>query len=73
MTPTPQGPPSHLPERRHNYTLREMLEEFVAHARDVAARVATMTAEEREQAEQRLEWLADEVWRIASSGETPPE
>jgi len=32
-----------------------------------------MTAEEREQAEQRLEWLADEVWRIASSGETPPE
>jgi DNA gyrase/topoisomerase IV subunit A len=62
-----------LPERRHNYTLREMLEEFVAHARDVAARVATMTAEEREQAEQRLEWLADEVWRIASSGETPPE
>jgi bacterioferritin (cytochrome b1) len=62
-----------LPERRHNYTLREMLEEFVAHARDVAARVATMMAEEREQAEQRLEWLADEVWRIASSGETPPE
>jgi hypothetical protein len=62
-----------LPERRRNYTLREMLEEFVAHARDAAARVATMTPQEREQAEQRLEWLADEVWRIASSGETPPE
>lgn len=73
MTPTPKGPPPHLPDRRHNYTLREMLEEFVSHARDVAARSATMTAEEREQAEQRLEWLADEVWRIASSGETPPE
>lgn len=73
MTPTSKGPPQHLPERRHNYTLREMLEEFVAHARDVAARTATMTAEERKQAEQRLEWLADEVWRIASSGETPPE
>jgi hypothetical protein len=70
---TTKGPPPHLPERRRNYTLREMLEEFVAHARDVAARVATMTPEEREQAEQRLEWLADEVWRIASSGETPPE
>jgi hypothetical protein len=70
---TPKGPPSDLPERRHNYTLREMLEEFVALARDVAARAATMTAEEREQAEQRLEWLADEVWRIASSGEAPPE
>ena len=73
MTPTGKGPPPNLPERRHNYTLREMLEEFVAHARDVAARTATMTAEQREQAEQRLEWLADEVWRIASSGETPLE
>lgn len=70
---TPKGPPPDLPERRRNYTLREVLEEFVAHARDVAARTATMTAAEREQAEQRLEWLADEVWRIASSGEAPPE
>jgi len=70
---TPKGPPPDLPERRRNYTLREILEEFVAYARDVAARAATMTAEEREQAEQRLEWLADEVWRIASSGEAPPE
>jgi len=70
---TPKGPPPDFPERRHNYTLREMLEEFVAYARDIAARTATMTAEERERAEQRLEWLADEVWRIASSGETPPE
>ncbi len=69
---TPKGA-SYSPERRHNYTLREMLEEFVAHARDVAARAATMTTEERELAEQRLEWLADEVWRIASGGETPPE
>jgi len=68
---TPKGPPP--PERRHNYSLREILEEFVGHARDVGARAATMTPEEREQAEQRLEWLADEVWRIATSGETPPE
>lgn len=67
---TPKPPP---PERRHNYTLREILEEFVTHARDVAGRATTMTPEEREQAEQRLEWLADEVWRIASSGEPSPE
>lgn len=67
---TPKPPP---PERRHNYTLREILEEFVAHARDVAGRAATMTPEEREQAEQRLEWLADEVWRLASSAEASPE
>lgn len=68
---TPKGPPP--PERRRNYSLREILEEFVGYARDVAARAATMTPEEREQAQQRLEWLADEVWRIASSGEVPPE
>lgn len=68
---TPKGPPP--PERRQNYTLREILEEFVGHARAVAARAATMTPEEREQAEQRLEWLADEVWRIASSAEPASE
>ena len=67
---TPKPPP---PERRHNYTLREVLEEFVAHARDIAARAAAMTPEEREQAVQRLEWLADEVWRIAAGGESQPE
>lgn len=72
MTPKEPHPP-HDPERRHNYTLREILEEFVAHARAIAAHAATMTPEEREQAEQRLEWLADEVWRIASSAEAPPE
>jgi len=70
---TPKGPPPHTPDRRHNYTLREILEEFVAYARDVVARAATMTVEQREEAEQRLEWLAEEVWRIASGGETPSE
>jgi DNA gyrase/topoisomerase IV subunit A len=65
-----RGPP---PERRHNYTLREILEEFVGHARDVAARTKAMTSEELEQAQERLEWLADEVWRIATTEEQPPE
>jgi len=68
---TPKGSPA--PERRHNYTLREILEEFVGHARAVATRAAAMTPEEHDEAQQRLEWLADEVWRIASSPETPPE
>lgn len=70
---TPKEPPPPPPERRHNYTLREILQEFVSHARDIAAHARTMTPEEREQAQQRLEWLADEVWRIASGVETPPE
>ena len=67
---TPKPPP---PERRVNYTLREVLGEFVAHARDIAARAAAMSPDEREQAVERLEWLADEVWRIASGGETRPK
>ena len=70
---TPKGPPANTPERRHNSTLREMLEEFVTHARDITARAATMTPEERDRAVERLEWLADEVWRIASGGEAPRE
>jgi hypothetical protein len=59
------------PERRQNYTLREILEEFVGHARDVAGRAKSMTPEELERAEERLEWLADEVWRVATE-QTPP-
>jgi hypothetical protein len=60
-------------ERRHNYTLREILEELVAHARDVASRAKSMTPEELERAQQRLEWLADEVWRVATEHLPPPE
>ena len=61
-------------ERRHNHTLREILGELVEHARDIAKRAATMTPEELEQAQERLEWLADEVWRVATGpGSPPPE
>jgi hypothetical protein len=60
-------------ERRHNYTLREILEELVTHARDVASRAKSMSAEELERAQERLEWLADEVWRVATSEGTPLE
>jgi len=59
-------------ERRHNHTLREILGELVEHARDVAQRAGTMTPEELEQAQERLEWLADEVWRVATGPEPPP-
>jgi hypothetical protein len=31
-----------------------------------------MTPQELEYAQQRLEWLADEVWRVATGGEEPP-
>ena len=59
-------------ERRNNRPLREVLEDLLTHTRDIARRAKTMTAAELDYAEQRLEWLADEVWRVAT-GATPPE
>ena len=64
---TPRG------ERRYNYTLREILDELVGHARDVANRAKSMTPDELERAQQRLEWLADEVWRVATELQPPSE
>ena len=55
-------PPS---ERRANRALREVLDELVEHVRYVARNVKTMTPQDLEYAEERLEWLADEVWRVA--------
>ncbi|HVH67359.1 MAG TPA: hypothetical protein VM716_05785 [Gemmatimonadales bacterium] len=59
-------------ERRYNRPLREVLDDLLAHARDIARRAKTMTPTELDYSEQRLEWLADEVWRVAT-GETHPE
>lgn len=59
-------------ERRHKHSLREILGELVVHARDIAQRAGAMTPEELEQAQERLEWLADEVWREAAGSEPPP-
>lgn len=66
---SPRGPAN---ERRQNHTLREVLGELVVHARDIARRAATMSPEELERAQERLEWLADEVWRVAVGPEPPP-
>jgi hypothetical protein len=52
-------------ERRQNRGLREVLDELVEHVRYVARNVRTMSKQDLEYAEERLEWLADEVWRAA--------
>jgi len=57
------------PERRQNRTLREVLDELVEHVRDIARRARSMKQAELDYAQQRLEWLADEVWRLAIKGE----
>lgn len=55
-------------ERRNNRDLREVLDELVEHVRYVARNVGTLSRQDLEYAEERLEWLADEVWRSATGG-----
>ena len=57
------------PERRANRELREVLDDLVAHVRHVARDVRTMSKQDLEYAEERLDWLAEEVWRAALEGE----
>jgi hypothetical protein len=59
-------------ERRRNQPLRELLDELLEHTRDIARRSKDMTPQELEYAQQRLQWLADEVWRVATGGEQRP-
>lgn len=56
-------------DRRANRALREVLDELVDHVRYVARNVRKMSKQDLEYAEERLEWLADEVWRVAVEGE----
>ena len=65
MSPRPRA------ERRHDRPLREVLEDLLAHTRAIVRRAREMTPAELDYAQQRLEWLADEVWRVATSGPAP--
>jgi hypothetical protein len=58
-------------ERRVNRGLREVLDELVEHVRYVARNVQRMSQQDLEYAEERLEWLADEVWRAATENQGP--
>ncbi len=55
-------------DRRRNTDLREVLDELIAYVRDVANRAEMMGPSEREYAQERLEWLAEEVWRFVIGG-----
>jgi hypothetical protein len=65
--------PETVPDRRRNRPLREVLDELLTHTRDIARRAKAMTPAELDYAQQRLEWLADEVWRLSTGVATPPE
>jgi hypothetical protein len=56
-------------ERRQNQTLRELLDDLLDHVRELARTAPTASPEELDYAQQRLEWLADEIWRAATRGD----
>jgi hypothetical protein len=55
-------------ERRANHVLREVLDELIDHVRGVSSRSGELSDSEIEYAQQRLEWLSDEVWQLALKG-----
>ena len=50
-------------ERRRDVGLRELLDELIEHVRNVAAQAREMPQADLEYAQDRLEWLADEIWQ----------
>lgn len=48
--------------------LRELLDELIGHVRDTSRRVDDMAPSELEYAQERLQWLVDEVWRLVLEG-----
>ena len=56
-------------ERRASHVLREVLDELIDHVRGISSRGGELSDEQIEYAQQRLEWLADEVWQLALKGD----
>ncbi len=54
------------PERRKRAALREAVQDLLQHVRNIADGARTMSDHELSYAEERLEWLADEVWRTVT-------
>lgn len=50
-------------ERRQNVALRELLDELIQLSRHLSNHAATLAPSELAYARDRLEWLADEIWR----------
>ena len=59
-------------ERRANRELREVLNDLVDHVRQVARGMGAMSQEDLAHAQERLEWLAEEVWRAAVERKDAP-
>jgi hypothetical protein len=59
--------PESAGERRQNVALRELLDEMIQLSRHLSNHAATLPANELAYARERLEWLADEIWRHVTS------
>lgn len=62
--PAPDG------ERRRNADLRELLDELLALVRQLTRRGREMSPAELSYAQQRLEWLSDEIWSAATDDDS---
>lgn len=56
-------------ERRTRVGLREVLNELVEHVRWLSGNLHQLSADQLDYAQDRLEWLADEVWRLTVEGD----
>jgi len=63
----PRSVPDSAGERRQNVALRELLDEMIQLSRHLSNHAATLPANELAYARERLEWLADEIWRHVTS------
>lgn len=59
-------------ERRKNIALRELLDELIQLSRHLSNHAPTLAASELAYARDRLEWLADEIWRQVTVEEERP-
>ncbi len=57
------------PERRQRGHLREVFQELLEHVRRLSHEARTMSDDDLDEAQRRLEWLADEVWRALTESE----
>lgn len=55
-------------ERRWNLELRTRLDEIREIARNLSRQAAEMSPDELQAQQDRIEWLADEIWRAAVYG-----
>lgn len=51
------------PERRQHFELRDTVQDLLDHVRMLSRRARELPPDELDYAQERLEWLADEVWR----------